>query len=500
MGNQGNPGLVAGLTVAATLGGLLFGYDTAVISGVTDAITHNFVDPRHLAEADANFLSGLAISMALLGCVIGAGLAGPISTKIGRKGGLIIAGVLFFLSSLGAAYPEFFWSIFGGTGYHALPAFLGYRLVAGMAIGMASMLAPMYIAEVAPPASRGMLVTFQQIAIVVGITLVYFVNWGIQSGHTRDYLMTTAWRHMLASAAIPAALLIICMMLVPETPRFLVLKDRDTDALTLLKRLVGEGEAQSTLQQIKATLVEHTRPLLSFGGLVLIVGIMLSIFQQVVGINAVLYYAPHMFENMGASTNQALWDSAIYSGVTMTVFTLIATFTVDRLGRKPLLVAGALIMAAAMVFLGFLFDRHLVAATVGQAGASAGSSYLGLAAVVVYILGFSFSWGPVVWVMLSEIFPNSIRGKAMSIAVAAQWIMNFIVSTTFPMMDGSTALNAQFNHGFAYWVYGACSVLAALFVIRFVPETKGRPLESIQELWHRHKPQEAGLAAPRAAE
>ena len=480
--NKGNPGLVAALTVAATLGGLLFGYDTAVISGVTDAITHNFVLPRHLAESQANILSGLAISMALLGCVIGAGIAGPMSTRIGRKGGLIIAGVLFFLSSLGAAYPEFFWSIFGGTGYHALPAFVCYRLIAGMAIGMASMLAPMYIAEVAPPASRGMLVTFQQIAIVVGITLVYFVNWAIQAGHSREYLMTTAWRHMLASAAIPAALLIIFMLLVPETPRFLVLKDRDSDALALLKRLVGESEAQSTLQQIKATLVEHTRPLRSFGWLVLFVGILLSIFQQVVGINAVLYYAPHMFENMGATTTQALWDSAMYSGVTMTIFTLIATFTVDKIGRKPLLIAGALIMAVAMIFLGFLFDRHLVAATVGEAG-SAGSSYIALGAVVVYILGFSFSWGPVVWVMLSEIFPNSIRGKAMSIAVAAQWIMNFIVSTTFPVMDNSSALNAHFNHGFAYWVYGACAVLAALFVIRFVPETKGRPLESIQELW-----------------
>lgn len=487
--SKGNPGLVAALTVAATLGGLLFGYDTAVISGVTDAITHNFVLPRHLAQADANFLSGLAISIALLGCVIGAGIAGPLSTRIGRRAGLLIAGVLFFVSSLGAGYPEFFWSLFGATGYHALAPFLAYRVLGGMAIGMASMLAPMYIAEVAPPSSRGMLVTFQQIAIVVGITLVYFVNYAIQAGHTRAYLMTTAWRHMLASAAIPAALLIVFMLMVPETPRYLVLKDRDSEALSLLKRLVGEADAQPTLQQIKATLVEHTRPLLSFGGLVLVVGILLSVFQQVVGINAVLYYAPHMFENMGASTTQALWDSAIYSGVTMTVFTLIATFTVDRIGRKPLLVAGALIMSAAMILLGFLFDRHLVSATVGQGGAPAGNgSYAALAAVVFYILGFSFSWGPVVWVLLSEIFPNSIRGKAMSIAVASQWIMNFIVSSTFPVMDGSSYLNARFNHGFAYWVYGICSLLAAIFVMRFVPETKGRPLESIQELWHRGGP------------
>lgn len=495
--SKGNPGLVAALTVAATLGGLLFGYDTAVISGATDAITHNFILPLHLSPSVSDFLSGFAISIALLGCAVGAGIAGPVSTRLGRKAGLLIAGVLFFLSSLGAGYPEFFWSIFGAVGYHALPAFLFYRVMAGAAIGMASMLAPMYIAEVSPPASRGMLVTFQQIAIVVGIMVVYFVNYAIQRGHDRAYLMTTAWRHMLASAAIPAMLLIIVMLLVPETPRFLVLKDRDEEALGLLKRLVGDGAAQSTLQEIKATLIEHTRPLLSFGMLVIVVGVMLSIFQQVVGINAVLYYAPHMFENMGASTNGALLDTAIFDGVTMTVFTLIATFTVDKLGRRPLLIAGALIMAAAMVFLGFLFDRHLVALT--ATATHGGASYLALAAVVVYILGFSFSWGPCVWVMLSEIFPNSIRGKAMSVAVAAQWLMNFVVSMTFPMMDGSATLNEHFNHGFAYWVYGACSVLAALFVIRYVPETKGRTLESIQELWHRHHPH-ADLAATKAAQ
>ena len=498
--SKGNTGLVVGLTAAATLGGLLFGYDTAVISGVTSAITHNFVAPRHLSEASANFLSGLAISIALVGCALGAGLAGPISTRIGRKAGLLIAGLLFFLSSLGAGYPEFIWGLFGATGYHALPAFLAYRTLAGVAIGMASMLAPMYIAEVAPPQRRGMLVTFQQIAIVVGIMLVYFVNASIQAGHTRAYLMTTAWRHMLASAAVPATLLVVAMLFVPETPRFLVLKDRDTEALSLLRRLVGADAAQRTLQEITGTLREHTRPLLSFGVLVLVVGILLSVFQQVVGINAVLYYAPHMFENMGASTNQALWETAIFDGVAMTLFTLVATFTVDRLGRRPLLICGALVMGAAMILLGFLFDLHVVSAAGGQSGAaSGGPSYLALAAVVLYIMGFSFSWGPVVWVMLAEIFPNAIRGKAMSIAVAAQWIMNFIVSLTFPMMDGSAYLNARFNHGFAYWIYGACSILAAVFVMRFVPETKGRSLESIQELWHAHR-KDAAFARAQATE
>ncbi len=482
---KANTGLVIGLAVVASLGGLLFGYDTAVISGATDAITYNFVTPRHLDEGTANFLSGFAIGCALLGCVLGAAIAGPLSTGIGRRGGLMVAGVLFFVSSLGAGYPEFGLGLFGMKGADALPAFIFYRLMGGTAIGMASMLAPMYIAEVAPPANRGLLVTFQQIAIVVGINLVYFVNYAIQALGDHDFLMALGWRYMLASAALPALILIVFMFLVPETPRYLVLKDRDGEALPLLRRLVGD-QAEATLAEIKGTLVEHTRPLLSFGWLVLIVGIMLSVFQQVVGINAVLYFAPKMFQNMGASQSDAYLESAWFVGVTMTLFTLVATVTVDRVGRKPLLIAGALIMAAAMLTLGTLFDLHLVSATVGQGSTGgAGASYVAVAAVVVYIIGFAFSWGPVTWVMLSEIFPNSIKGKAMSIAVAAQWIANFIVSQTFPMLDGSSALNAAFNHGFAYWLYGVGGVLAALFVLRFVPETKQRSLEAIEGMWSR---------------
>jgi len=478
---KANLGLVTALSVAATFGGLLFGYDTAVISGAVDAINANFIDPRHLTEAARNSLSGFAISCALLGCVIGAALAGPISTRIGRRGGLLIAGVLFFVSSLGSAFPEAGWSAFGFTGPQALPIFIGYRILGGTAIGMASMLAPMYIAEIAPPQSRGLFVTLQQIAIVGGINLVYFVNAIIQGAGNKTWLLNVGWRYMLASAALPALLLIVFMLIVPETPRFLVLKDRRDDALKLLRRLGGDEAAASTLNDIERTLVEHTRPLFGFGALVLFVGIMMSVFQQAIGINAVLYYAPTMFENMGASTNAAFWQAVIV-GVTNTLFTLIALVTVDRWGRKPLLIVGAVIMAVAMLTLGTLFDLHLVSTTAG-AGGSKGSSFVAVLAVVVYIAGFAMSWGPVTWVLLSEIFPNSIKGKAMAIAVAAQWIANFVVSTTFPMMDRNSALNAAFNHGFAYWIYGGMSVLAALFVARFVPETKQRSLEAIETLW-----------------
>lgn len=482
-----NYGLVTGLSLCAAIGGLLFGYDTAVISGVVDAINANFIDPRHLAETARNSLSGFVVSCALLGCVIGAAIAGPLSTSIGRRSGLFIAGLLFLVSSLGAAFPEFGWAAFGGTGANALPAFMGYRLLGGTAIGMASMLSPMYIAEIAPASARGLFVTLQQIAIVAGINLVYFVNAVIEGHGSRAWLLSDGWRYMLASASLPAFFLMLSMLFVPETPRYLVLKDRRDSALQVLKRLVGESAAASTLKEIEGTLVEHTRPLLSYGTMVLVVGIMMSVFQQTVGINAVLYYAPTMFENMGASTHAAFWQAFVV-GVTNSIFTLVALVTVDKLGRKPLLIIGALVMAAAMLTLGALFDFHLVSAAVEKGSTvSRNSSLAAIIAVVVYIGGFAMSWGPVTWVLLSEIFPNSIKGEAMSIAVAAQWIANFAVSSTFPVMDRNSALNAAFNHGFAYWVYGVMSILAGLFVMRFVPETKGRSLEAIEQSWVRPK-------------
>jgi MFS transporter, SP family, xylose:H+ symportor len=487
-------GLLVTLTIIAALGGLLFGYDTAVISGATDSIKLNFVAPLGLEESARISLEGWTISCALAGCIIGGALGGVIAHWLGRRGGLIVAGALFFMSSLGSAWPESFIGVvgslltplinfvalilnpFGAELPHysfgeVLTNFTGHRIFGGMGIGLASMLAPMYIAEIAPPSKRGALVTYQQIAIVSGISLVYFVNWGIASlGGDEAWKHDIGWRWMLASCAIPAGLFVLLLLFVPETPRGLMLKGKNAKALEVLNKLATGDEAKIVLAEIDASLKETSGKLFAYGSLVLFVGIMLSLFQQFVGINAVLYYGPQMFKNMGFEANASLLQTVIM-GVVMVVFTLVATATVDKWGRKPLLILGALIMAVSMIALGFLFYS-------GNVGLAA------LVVVCIYIAGFSLSWGPVVWVLLAEIFPNNIRNKAMAIAVAAQWIANLFVSWTFNILDSHSGLTASFNHGFAYWLYGGASLVAAAFVWKYVPETKGKTLEAMHDLWH----------------
>ena len=488
-------GLLVTLTIIAALGGLLFGYDSAVISGATESIKQNFVAPMALAEGARLSLEGFTIAGALWGCLIGGAIGGVLAHFLGRRGGLFVAGALFFVSSLGSAWPE---SFLGGLGSLLTPLinvllwflnlffedapylafgepitnFIGHRLFGGMGIGLASMLAPMYIAEIAPPSRRGALVTYQQIAIVSGITISYFVNYFIKKfggGGDENWVHTEGWRWMLACCAIPAGIFVLLLFFVPETPRGLMLKGKEQKAREVLTKLANEQEAKIVLAEIDASLKETAGKLFSYGGLLLVVGILLSVFQQLVGINAVLYYGPQMFDNMGFK-GDASFASTVIMGIVMVVFTLIATVTVDKWGRKPLLILGAIIMAVSMTALGFMFN--------------AGSMALGaLVVVCIYIAGFSLSWGPVVWVMLAEIFPNSIRDKAMAIAVAAQWFMNWVVTVTFNIMDGNTALTAAFNHGFAYWLYGGFSVLAALFVWKWVPESKGMSLENMQKLW-----------------
>lgn len=483
--NKGNTGLVIALTFVATLGGLLFGYDTAVISGAVGAIDHYFIDPQHLSQTAASSLSGWTISSALFGCVLGSVVAGWISSRLGRKRGLMVAALMFLLGSIGSAVPELGLGVVGHMGPAALTPFICYRILGGMGVGIASMISPLYIAEIAPSEIRGRLISFNQLAIVVGILLVYFVNWFIQSLGTHAWYLSTAWRLMLASEAVPALLFLALLFFVPDTPRWFVMRGRSDEALRQLTRVNGESAAAGILADIERTLAVRSERLLAFGLPVLVIGILLSVFQQLVGINAVLYYAPLMFKNMGASTNSAFLQTVVVGAANL-VFTFVAIATVDRLGRKPLLLVGSVAMAVAMFALGGLFDARAVGAWA-------------LVAVVAYIAGFALSWGPVVWVLLAEMFPNSVKSKAMAIAVAAQWSVNLFVSWSFKVLDGDGWLNAHFHHAFAYWIYGAMSVLSAIFVLRFVPETKGRSLESIQELWHQHR-RDGGLASAQASD
>ena len=468
-----NPSLVNKLTFIATLGGLLFGYDTAVISGAVGAIDANFIDPLNLSETARSSLSGWTISSALLGCVIGAGIAGWLSTRLGRKGGLLVAAFLFLISALGSAIPEIGLGPIGGMGPNALWPFIGYRILCGIGVGIASMLSPLYIAEIAPADIRGRLVAFNQLAIVLGMLIVYFVNWAIASAGDDAWVNAIGWRLMLGSEAVPALLFMSLLLLVPDTPRWLVMKGRVEEARLVLHRITHEEEARITIEAIQISLTSTRGStnvgLFAFGSLVIFVGIALSAFQQLVGINAVLYYAPLMFKNMGAATDTALLQTIIV-GLANVVFTVIAISTVDRFGRKPLLIIGGLVMAVSMLSLGFLFQAQSL-------GVPA------LVAVVAYIAGFALSWGPVTWVLLSEIFPNSIKDKALAIAVAAQWITNLLVSWTFKILDENSWLNSFSHHGFAYWFYGAMSLFAAFFVYRWVPETKRHRLEDIQHLW-----------------
>lgn len=467
--------LTTRLTLIAALGGLLFGYDTAVISGAVVSIDADFIAPLQLPETWRNALSGLTISSALFGCVLGSAVAGSLADRFGRRAGLVVAAILFLFSALGSAVPELGVAPLGTTGPGALIAFNLYRLLCGAGIGIASMLSPLYIAEIAPKERRGRLVSLYQMAIVIGIVAVYFVNWLIARAGDAAWLDRIGWRLMLGSELVPALIFLLGLAGVPDTPRWLALKGRDDEALRVLQRVAAAGDAEAILSEIRVTLKAVASPgLFSQGWTVVLVGVALSVFQQFVGINAVLYYAPLMFKNLGAGNDAALLQTVVVGTANM-LSTLIAIVWVDRLGRKPLLIAGAACMAVTMLGLGLLFALK-----------SQGALALGF--VVLYIVGFAMSWGPVVWVLLSEMFPGPIRGRAMAVAVAAQWIANLAVSWSFKILDGSTYLNGLFNHGFAYYLYGLMSVLAGLFVWRFVPETAGHSLEAIHHAWRRVYP------------
>ena len=467
------------ITLVATLGGLLFGYDTAVISGTVSSLESFFVTPFGLNETLANARLGLVVSSALIGCIFGGLLGGMISKKFGRKNGMILAAALFLISALGSAMPELFIVPLGKADHSFIYIFITYRILGGIGVGLASMLSPLYIAEIAPSKIRGRLVSMNQFAIIFGMLVVYFVNYYIAEQGSDVWLNTIGWRWMFASEAIPALFFLLLLFLVPDTPRSLVLRGKPDQALKVLTKVNGATEADKIFSAITGTVQQSSGKLFSYGVPVIVTGILLCVFQQFVGINVVLYYAPEIFKNMGAGTDTALLQTIIVGAVNLT-FTILAIFYVDKLGRKPLMIIGAIGMAISMFSLGTLFFIR-------------STGVLSLVFMLTYVASFAMSWGPVTWVLVSEIFPNKIRGRAMSIAVAVVWITNYIVSWTFPMMDKNSFLIEKFNNGFAYWIYGIMGVLAIIFVWKFVPETKGKSLEELEGLWTKKK---QGIGTP----
>ena len=460
---KGSASYLFGIVLVAVLGGLLFGYDTAVISGAERGLQAFF---KGAADFEyTNGWHGFTTSSALIGCIIGAFLSGVLAARLGRKKTLFVAGILFFLSALGSWNPEFLFFPKGVASRSLLVAFNCYRVLGGIGVGLASALCPMYIAEIAPASKRGKLVSWNQFAIIFGQLVVYFVNYLIIRSHANDpevvaWTSAIGWRVMFVSEAVPAGLFALLILLVPETPRFLALNGKDDKALTVLSNVNGEARAREILAEIKATAVEKTEKLFAYGFLVVFIGCMLSVFQQVIGINAVLYFAPRIFESMGVSNNMLF---TVIMGVINISFTLVAVFTVEKLGRKPLLITGSLGMAVGA--LGVALSNVVTLPAV-----------IPVMSIMLYSACFMFSWGPICWVYISEIFPNTIRSQATAWAVAFQWIFNFLVSSTFvPMYSWSPF--------FAYALYGVICVIAAVFVWKLVPETKGKTLEDMTALW-----------------
>ena len=446
--DQTNMGFIYLVSVVAALGGLLFGYDTAVIAGAIGFLQTKF----DLSAA----LTGWAASSAIWGCVFGALIAGYASDKLGRKKVLLITAVLFSLSAIGSAIPN------------NLTQFVLARFVGGVGVGAASMLSPLYISEIAPAKIRGMLVTLYQLAIVLGINLVYFINLKIAGFSTEAWNIDMGWRYMLGSETIPAMLFFFMLFLVPESPRWLAGQGRENEAIKILEKVNGKERGKEVLDEIKEVLNEETGTLkeLFSPGLrsAMIVGLVLALFSQITGINAIIYYAPEIFKNVGFGTDSALLQTVII-GFTNTLFTFVAIKFIDKVGRRTLLLWGLTGMITFLFGVGLLFYLDL----------SSGPWLLIF--ILGFIASFASSLGPIPWVIVSEIFPTKTRGLAMSFAVVMLWIGVVMITQLTPVLLESI------GGAFMFWVFMANAIILLIFTFKMIPETKGKTLEEIEKSW-----------------
>lgn len=444
----------------AALGGLLFGYDSAVINGAVDSIQEDF--------GIGNTELGLAVASALLGAALGAVTAGRIADRIGRIAVMKIAAVLFLISAIGTALAP-----------NVLIVVI-FRVVGGIAVGVASVIAPAYIAETSPPGIRGRLGSLQQLAIVSGIFLSFAVNYLLQwlAGGPNEPLWfgLDAWRWMFLAMAIPAVLYGALAFTIPESPRYLVASHRIPEARRVLSMLLGGKNLEITITRIRDTLEREDKPSWRdlkkpTGGIYAIVwvGLGLSIFQQFVGINVIFYYSNVLWQAVGFSAD----DSAIFTVITSVInvlTTLIAIALIDKIGRKPLLLIGSTGMAITLITMAVIFGNATLTAD-GTPSLPGASGTIALIAANLFVVAFGMSWGPVVWVLLGEMFPNRIRAAALGLAAAGQWAANWLITVTFPGL--------REHLGLAYGFYGLCAVLSGLFVWRWVMETKGVSLEDM---------------------
>lgn len=445
------------ICAVAALGGILFGYDTAVISGAIGPLQ------RHFALSPQE--TGWAVSNVVIGSIIGAFVSGGVAQLLGRRMALFICAVLFTVSAVGAALAEQFY------------AFVCFRMIGGLAVGTACTVSPMYMSEVSPKDMRGRALNMSQMAIVGGQVVVFIVNYLISQHATEGWLDTMGWRWMLASAVIPCVVFCGAIFLIPESPRWHVLRGREEEALKTLTRISNVQHATSLLEEIKASIDTDSKTTSARLGLtaldkgsvwIIFVGAMIAMLQQLTGVNVMMYYAPMVLRNITSSNSDALFQT-IWIGVASISGTVIGAWLVDRKGRLPLIRYCSLGMAAGLLLASWALYTQA-------------PGLLGLAGLLIFMVMFGMSWGPLAWVLVSEIFPNRIRSLGMSISFMFMWIINFAVTQLFPVISENQYLKDHFHGAFSMWLFAFFCLFGRWFILRFIPETKGVSLEKVESV------------------